>query len=124
VLIAVAVGLLGGLGAVTRYLADGLVQDRSSGTLPFGTLAVNITGSFVLGLVTGALWYHGLSIRWRSVVGIGFCGGLTTWSTASWETVQLATLVGRRSQAAAYALGSLGAAVLAAAAGIALVGAL
>ncbi len=122
--IAAVVGILGGLGAVARYLADGAVQDRTSGSMPLGTLAVNVTGSFVLGVVTGALWYHGLGTRWHSVLGIGLCGGFTTWSTASWETVQLATTAGRRWQATVYALGGLGAALLAAAAGIALAGVL
>ena len=76
-------------------------------------------GSLVLGLVTGLVWYHGLGNRARVVLGLGFCGGLTTWSTASWESVRLAQ-DGRWKEAFVYTLGGLAAALAAAAAGIAL----
>jgi CrcB protein len=83
------VALAGGAGAVSRYLLDGAVQDRTSGLFPFGTLAVNVIGSFVIGVVAGIVLRHGGSVTLESVVGTGLCGGLTTWSTASWETVRL-----------------------------------
>ena len=73
-----------------RYLLDGAVQDRTEGIFPFGTLAVNVVGSLILGLVAGLVLRHGVSSHLESVIGAGFCGGLTTWSTASWETVRLA----------------------------------
>lgn len=114
-----AVGLAGGLGAVLRYLADGAVQDRVSGPFPFGTFTINVSGSLVLGFLTGLAWYHGLSGNARAVLGVGFCGGLTTWSTASWETVRLAE-DGLLRTAFAYTLGGLAAAVAAAVAGLAL----
>ncbi|HVC72062.1 MAG TPA: CrcB family protein [Acidimicrobiales bacterium] len=88
--VALAVGLAGAVGAVARFLTDGFVQDRSSGSFPFGTLTVNGVGSFVLGVVTGLAWYHGLGGRAHAIVGVGFCGAFTTWSSVSWETVRLA----------------------------------
>jgi len=90
VTVALAVGLAGAVGAVARFLTDGFVQDRSSGSFPFGTLTVNGVGSFVLGVVTGLAWYHGLGGRAHAIVGVGFCGAFTTWSSVSWETVRLA----------------------------------
>jgi fluoride exporter len=113
------VGLAGGFGAVLRYLADGAVQDRVSGPFPFGTLAVNLCGSLVLGFVTGMGWYHGFGADGRAVLGAGFCGGLTTWSTASWESVRLVEN-GLFRDAFVYTLGGLAAAVAVAAAGMAL----
>ena len=88
-ILAMVVGLGGSLGAVSRYLVDGAVQDRSSGSLPLGTLTVNLVGSLVMGFVTGLFVFAGISHEWVAVVGTGFCGGLTTWSAASWETVRL-----------------------------------
>ena len=88
--LALAVGLAGAIGAVARYLLDGAVQDRTSGLFPFGTFTVNVVGSLVLGCVTGlALRYAGAGTT-DTIIGTGFCGALTTWSTASWETVRLA----------------------------------
>ena len=66
------------------------MQDRTSGVFPFGTFTVNVLGSFVLGLVAGLVLGHGVSGRLEAVVGAGFCGGLTTWSTVAWEAVRLA----------------------------------
>ena len=88
--LALTVGLAGAIGAVARYLLDGAVQDRTSGLFPFGTLTVNAVGSLVLGCVTGlALRYAGTETT-DTIIGTGFCGAFTTWSTASWETVRLA----------------------------------
>jgi fluoride exporter len=88
-ILAVVVGLGGAFGAVSRYLVDGAVQDRSSGPLPFGTISVNLIGSFVMGLVVGLFVFSGFHHAWVAVVGTGFCGGLTTWSSASFETIRL-----------------------------------
>jgi CrcB protein len=51
---------------------------------------INVTGSFLLGLVTGLVLAHGLPAEWRAILGTGFLGGYTTFSTASYETVRLA----------------------------------
>lgn len=88
-ILALVVGAAGSIGAITRFLVDGAVQDRSSGVLPLGTFTVNVAGSLILGFVTGLLLFHGLPHTAVAIVGSGFCGGLTTWSTASWETVRL-----------------------------------
>jgi CrcB protein len=122
-IVAVVVGLAGSVGAVARFLTDGAVSDRRAGSFPVGTLTVNITGSFILGLVTGLAWYHGLGGRAHAVVGVGFCGAFTTWSSVTWETVRLAEdgLVG---QALANVLGSVAAALAFAALGIVVAAAL
>jgi fluoride exporter len=83
--IALAVALGGAIGAPARFLTDLLVQSRHRSAMPWGTFAVNVIGSFVLGLVAGA---H-VGSSWMALVGTGFCGGLTTFSTFSFETVRL-----------------------------------
>jgi CrcB protein len=117
--LAVVVALCGGAGAVARYLTDATVQRRVSGVFPWGTSVVNVAGSLVLGFVTGMLWYHGASAQVDAVLGTGFCGGLTTWSTASWESVRLVE-GGFYREAMAYTLGGLVVAALAAALGVVL----
>jgi CrcB protein len=119
VAVALAVALAGGAGAVARYLVDGAVQDRTSGLFPFGTMTVNVIGSLILGLIAGSFIHHGLSGHVRAVVGTGFCGGLTTWSTASWETVRLAE-EGSGRLAVGYTLSNLGASLGAGAIGLAI----
>lgn len=118
-MIAATVALAGAFGAVARYLVDGLVQDRSRGEFPFGTLAVNVSGSLLLGVITGLAWYHGLGGSAKAVLGVGLCGAFTTWSTVTWETVRLSG-DGRRGLAGLALLGGLAAALAAAAAGVAL----
>jgi fluoride exporter len=118
--LAIVVGLAGGIGSAARYLIDGAVQGRTRGVFPFGTLSVNVAGSFLLGLLTGLALYDGLTKAPKAVIGTGFCGGLTTWSTASWQTVRLAE-EGATGQAAGNALGGLALSIAAAAAGIAIV---
>lgn len=79
-----------GLGAPARYLLDGWVQERTGGAFPWGTFAVNISGSFALGLLTGLGLYHALSPVTRTVIGTGGLGAYTTFSTMTFETVRLA----------------------------------
>lgn len=113
----VALALAGGLGAAARFLLDGAIRSRSTATLPWGTIVINLTGSFALGLVTGAIAASALPDGWGIVVGTGFLGGYTTFSTASFETVRL---IQERKFAAATAngLGVLVAATLAAGLGL------
>ncbi|GAA4536420.1 CrcB family protein [Pseudonocardia xishanensis] len=103
------------VGAPARYLTGRLVQSRHRTGFPWGTFAVNVAGSFVLGLVTGAAASPWLT----ALIGTGFCGALTTYSTFGWETVHLS-----RPLAVANAVGSvlagLGAAGLGLAVGAAL----
>jgi CrcB protein len=85
------VAVAGGLGAVARFTMDGVVRARMSAASPFpvGTVVINVTGSFVLGVVTGLALAHAVPEELRQIVGTGFCGGYTTFSTASLETVRL-----------------------------------
>jgi len=85
-LLLVAVG--GGVGAALRFLLDGLVKARV-GRFPLGTLVINVSGSFVLGLVTGLGESGAIPSVSVVVLGTGMMGGYTTFSTASVETVQL-----------------------------------
>ena len=96
----------GGLGAVCRVVVDGAVRSRAGSGFPFGTLVINISGSLILGLLTGLTIAHLLPDTVRLVVGTGFLGGYTTFSTASFETVHLVRK--RRVPAALlYGLGTL-----------------
>ena len=77
------------VGAPLRYLTDRAVQGRTGGAFPWGIVAVNVLGSLVLGLVAGAtLNAQGSDLR--LLIGTGFCGALTTYSTLSSDTVRLA----------------------------------
>lgn len=116
-IVAVVVGLAGAVGAVARFLTDGAVQDRTARSFPFGTLTVNCTGSFILGVVAGLAWYHGLGGRAHAIIGVGFCGAFTTWSSVTWETVRLAE-EGLGRQAVVNVMGGVAAALAAAALGI------
>ncbi|WP_223693190.1 fluoride efflux transporter CrcB [Leifsonia poae] len=89
-LLVLAVAVAGGLGAVARLVLDGVLRSRMVVNFPLGTTVINVTGSFLLGLVTGLALAHGLPTEWRAILGTGFLGGYTTFSTASFETVRLA----------------------------------
>ncbi|KRC46741.1 chromosome condensation protein CrcB [Leifsonia sp. Root227] len=99
-LLVLGVAVAGGLGAVARLVLDGVLRSRIVVSFPLGTTVINVTGSFLLGLVTGLAIANGLPAEWRAVIGTGFLGGYTTFSTASYETVRLAQQ--RRYRAAAF----------------------
>jgi CrcB protein len=78
------------VGAPLRYLTDRAVQRRHDTVFPWGTFAVNVAGCLILGVLTGAVSYGAASHSVQSLVGIGLCGALTTYSTFSYETMRLA----------------------------------
>ena len=77
------------VGAPVRYLVDRFVASRNGGAFPWGTLVINVSGAFILGLVVGMGAHHGLSKQAVAILGTGFCGAYTTFSTFSVETVRL-----------------------------------
>lgn len=79
----------GAVGAPARYLTDRWIQGRHRLRFPLGTLTVNAIGCLVLGVVLGGVAHHGWSAQTQALLGTGFCGGLTTFSTFSVETVEL-----------------------------------
>ncbi|MCH6471417.1 fluoride efflux transporter CrcB [Sinomonas terrae] len=104
-LLVLLLGLAGGLGAVARFVVDGVVRARVRSALPAGTIFINVSGSFLLGLLAGAT-LHGAPAALQAIAGTGFLGGYTTFSTASVETVRLIQ-AGRVGMAAANALVTL-----------------
>lgn len=79
----------GAVGAPLRYLADLAVQRRHDSVFPWGTFAVNVSGSLVLGAVAAAVFVAGAPDWVLTLVGTGVCGALTTFSTFGFETVRL-----------------------------------
>ena len=88
-LIFALVALAGGLGAASRLLLDGIIRTRVSGRLPWATILINVTGSLALGFLAGLAVGNLVSDASYAIVGAGFLGGYTTFSTASFETVRL-----------------------------------
>lgn len=105
-MITVLVALAGGLGAAARYVVDTLVPHAGPERPPRGTTAVNLSGALLAGLLAGGL-SRGLLDPATAVVALsGFCGGYTTFSTASLEAVRLLQR-GRPWRAAGYVVTSL-----------------
>jgi fluoride exporter len=96
------VALGAALGAPARYLVDRAVQARHDSLFPWGTFAVNVAGSMVLGFVAGLPADGPVA----ALVGTGFCGALTTYSTFSYETLRL-TQEGARFYAVANVVASV-----------------
>jgi CrcB protein len=82
--VVLGIGVCGALGAIARFLLDGAVSARAGSGFPWGTLAVNLTGAFVLGFLTGRL-----SGDAQLLVGTGLLGGYTTFSTWMFESHRL-----------------------------------
>lgn len=125
-LLLVAVG--GGLGAAARFVVDGEIRARHGGGFPWGTFVVNVSGSFLIGVFSTlffTLARHGVPTDVAYLVQIslltGLCGGYTTFSTATVESVRLAQS-GRMRLALANSLGTLLVTVIAAALGVAVGG--
>jgi len=111
--------LVGGVGAVGRFAVDSLIQRRSRSELPLGTFAINVSGSFALGILVGASAASTLLL----LAGTALLGSFTTFSTWLFETERLAE-GGELQLAVLNVLGSVAAGLAAAVAGFALGGAL
>jgi fluoride exporter len=114
-----AVAVAGAVGAASRYLVDGFVQDRVEGAFPWGTWVINVSGSLVLAFLTGLALYDGLTDTPKVVIGTGFIGAYTTFSTLMFESVRLYE-DGSRYESLMNAAGSLAAGLAASAAGLAI----
>jgi fluoride exporter len=84
-LVVLGVGLVGGIGAIARFLLDGWVSGRLGREFPYGTLAVNLSGAFALGVLAGAA----LRGDDYEIAGVGFLGAFTTFSTWMFESQRL-----------------------------------
>jgi len=115
----VGIALAGAVGAPARYLLDGYVMQRTDSRAPLGTLVINVTGSLLLGFLTGLALYHAFPDTPKTILGSGFCGAYTTFSTFTYETLQLAE-EGERGAAARNVAASFVFPALAAALGLAL----
>ena len=116
----VVLALAGGLGAAARFVVDTLVTRRTRRVgVPVGTIVVNATACLLLGALTGWLLGHPGHDGVRAVLGVGFLGGYSTFSTASVEAARL-LLAGRAPAAAPHALVMLGTSLVAAVTGLAL----
>jgi fluoride exporter len=84
------IAIFGAVGTLARYGLQGVVQVRTGGAFPYGTLIVNLTGCFLLGLI-GQFTMNRLVIPpdWRVAIAVGFFGGYTTFSSFGWETAKM-----------------------------------
>ncbi|OZE18799.1 chromosome condensation protein CrcB [Rhodococcus sp. 05-2254-6] len=120
-MIALWIAAGGGLGAVFRFVVDAEVKSSLAArtSFPWATVGINVSGSFLLGVLAGWVMFRAGSTDVQAVIGTGFCGGYTTFSTASVETVRLLQQ-GRRRDAAVNVTVTVLASVLACAGGLAL----
>lgn len=84
------IALFGAIGTLARYGLQGFVQIKTDSTFPYGTLLINLSGCFFLGLI-GQITLNRVIIppEWRMAIGIGFFGGYTTFSSFGWETAKM-----------------------------------
>jgi len=84
------IAVFGAAGTLARYGLQGMVQIRIGSTFPYGTLVVNLTGCFLLGLI-GQFTLNRIIVppEWRMAIAIGFFGGYTTFSSFGWETAKM-----------------------------------
>ena len=84
------IALFGAAGTLARYGLQGVVQIKMGSTFPYGTLLINLTGCFFLGLI-GQLTLNRIIVppEWRMAIAIGFFGGYTTFSSFGWETAKM-----------------------------------
>jgi len=83
------VGIGGALGAVLRYELDSLIMTDNLHTFPWGTLAVNLIGCFIIGIFYKVFYYELLHAHFKNLIVTGFLGALTTFSSYSYATLML-----------------------------------
>ncbi len=112
------IALFGAIGTLARYSLQGLVQIKMGSTFPYGTLLINLTGCFFLGLI-GQITLNRVIIspEWRMAIAIGFFGGYTTFSSFGWETAKMFE-AGEWLRASTYAAASVVLGLLLSVAGI------
>jgi fluoride exporter len=88
-LMGLLVALGGAVGALARYLTDRAIQARHDSVFPWGTFIVNVTGSFLLGLLAAGATTGAVGDGVMAGLGVGLCGALTTYSTFGYETIRL-----------------------------------
>ena len=101
------IALFGAIGTLARYGLQGVVQIKMGTIFPYGTLLINLTGCFFLGLV-GQLTLNRMIIspEWRVAIAVGFFGGYTTFSSFGWETAKMLE-AGEWLRASAYVTSSV-----------------
>jgi fluoride exporter len=84
------IAVFGAIGTLARYGLQGVVQIKMGSVFPYGTLLINLTGCFLLGLI-GQLTLNRMIISpdWRVAIAVGFFGGYTTFSSFGWETAKM-----------------------------------
>jgi len=114
----ILIAVFGAIGTLARYGLQGFVQIRTGGTFPYGTLLINLSGCFLLGMV-GQLTLNRLVIppEWRVAIAVGFFGGYTTFSSFGWETAKMLE-DGEWVPATTYVIASVVASLLLSVAGI------
>lgn len=117
------VALAGAAGATARYAVHRSMESRVASALPWGTIAVNLVGSFALGVIAGLVLHQGVDPDVQVIAGTGFLGAFTTFSAFSYETFALLE-DGATRPALLNGFGSVFAGLIAATAGLAIVGAL
>lgn len=83
------VGLGSFIGGISRYLVSVFIQNKFLSTFPYGTLAVNIIGCFLIGIIYGFSERGNMNAEWRIFLATGIMGGFTTFSSFSNETVSM-----------------------------------
>src|ERR1700730_9769647 len=112
------IAIFGAAGTLARYGLQGVVQVRTGGTFPYGTLLVNLSGCFLLGLIAQFTMNHMvIPPDWRVAIAVGFFGGYTTFSSFGWETAKMME-GGEWLRASAYVAASVVAGLFLSAAGI------
>lgn len=115
------IGFGGAVGSICRYLMSIYVSKYITITFPMGTFLVNISGCFLIGLLYGiASRYAWLNLEWRLFLITGICGGYTTFSSFSWESISLIRQ-GDYAYFFAYVLGSVILGLLATVGGLSIV---